>query len=147
MSNEAKLKDYIHFYLGAQCLIGNSKKVKYVRMVNETGLSVCIGTNSNDIQIWHKTSSCKLILREFADLTDAECLEGAIILANAGHLSDESKIYQFRELLSKNGFWNRQTNIPGSKWALLIAFLTKKCSVDVFWLIGDGLAVKESELK
>lgn len=70
-----KLKDYIHFYLGCECLIGDKKEIDYIQMVNETGLSVCTGTNKNDIQLWYKTSSCKPILRPLSDMTEEEFIE------------------------------------------------------------------------
>lgn len=41
-------------------------------MVNETGLSVCTGTNAKNIPIWYKTKSCKPLLRPLSDMKEDE---------------------------------------------------------------------------
>jgi len=67
-----EIKDYIHYYLGQPCLIGDSKGVDYIRMVNETGLSVCTGTNKNGIPVWYKSNTCKPLLRPLSSMTEDE---------------------------------------------------------------------------
>lgn len=72
---KAELKNYIHLYLGCPCLIGDSTEIQYVRMVNETGLSVCTGTNAKNIPTWYKTSWCKPILRPVSSISKKELLK------------------------------------------------------------------------
>lgn len=70
-----ELKDYLHLYLGCECRIGDSPDPHHVLMVNETGLSICTGTNVNGIPIWYKTAHAKLVLRPLSDMTELGLLE------------------------------------------------------------------------
>lgn len=120
-----KLKDYIHFYLGCECLIGDKKEIDYIQMVNETGLSVCTGTNKNDIQLWYKTSSCKPILRPLSDMTEEENKEAM-------------KMYYVDdvELLP----WFSKQHFELTRWLLSKHF-------DIFGLITDGIAIDKTTYK
>ena len=54
-------------------------------------------------------------IKKIMDLfTDEQCLKGSEIIGGASHLSPESQIHQFRQLM-EDGFY-RQTNISGSSW-------------------------------
>jgi hypothetical protein len=62
-------------------------------------------------------------VRQFSDLTDVECLSLSELTGCADHLSEQSQIHQVRELFQNNGFYNRQTNLPGRIWLKIIDYL------------------------
>lgn len=66
------IKDYLHLYLGCECKIADHEKTYFIRMVNETGLSVCIGTNTNGVPIWYKSNTCKPSLRPLSSIKKEE---------------------------------------------------------------------------
>ena len=66
-----ELKDFIHLYLGCECVIGSDLSTKEtVQAVSKD--SVCVGINKYGVESWYKTKSIKLILRPLNDMTDEE---------------------------------------------------------------------------
>lgn len=66
-------------------------------------------------------SSTAGVLIDHNNFTDEQCLKASGIVGGASHLSHDSQIFQFRELM-KEGFY-RQTNIPGNNWFKLYEYL------------------------
>jgi len=118
-----ELKDYLHLYLGCECRIADYDTRYWVRMVNETGLSVCTYVNSKGILIWWKTKDCKIILRPLESMTEDDSYE----LEMLGHQLVLSKV-------STNEFHAART----------IWFL--KNHFDIFGLIEAGLAIDKTTL-
>lgn len=52
----------------------------------------------------------------FDNLTDEQALKIANAVGNSNHLSDEGKIAQIKQFFSKNGFYNKTSNLTGSQW-------------------------------
>jgi len=69
---------------------------------------------------------CRLIAKSIESITDEDALEGSDLLRNANHLSEESRIIQFKRLFESPNFWVNQTNIPLSKFFIVIDFLRSK---------------------
>lgn len=127
-----KIEDYLHLYLGCECKIVGHKEVDYIRMVNETGLSICTGANNVGVQLWYKSNVCKPILRPLSDITEEELKE---------YLS-------FRDAANDMGIGKYGINM-GSHTGLSegagCLWLTKH-GFDIFFLIESGLAIDKSTL-
>lgn len=67
-----------------------------------------------------------LQLKPLESITDEDALEGSDLLRNTSHLSEESRIIQFKRLFESPNFWVNQTNIPLSKFFIVIDFLRSK---------------------
>lgn len=65
-------------------------------------------------------------VRKLEEITDEHVLECSKIIGGNDHISDESKIYQFRELFCTNKLYNQQTNIPGIRWYRVFKYLESK---------------------
>lgn len=86
-----------------------------------------------------------LILRENSPSISLEKLSDAHALAIFNSLqdqntTDESKIYQMKDLLTTNRFYNEITNIPGNGWWKIFSFLLSK---GYYW---DGLSRSIADL-
>jgi hypothetical protein len=64
--------------------------------------------------------------KELIELSDEDALEASKLLGGASHLSDNGQIFQAKELLTTNKFFNHQTNIPGIKWWRALKYLESK---------------------
>jgi len=65
-------------------------------------------------------------MKHITKLTDEDALEVSKIFANGLHLSEESQIFQIKELLTSNKLYNHQTNIPGMRWYRAFKYLESK---------------------
>lgn len=129
-TGNTKTKDisqYLHLYLGCQCLIGDSKNVHFIEMVSP--MYVCTGTNKISIQMWYKKSACKPVLRPLSDMTEEERTE--LICTDI----DEYKPLKIK--LKVGDYY------PESK--RFIYLLSKH--FDLFGLIESGLAIDKTTLK
>jgi hypothetical protein len=117
-------------------LINHKKPVK-VRWVH---------TESQNLTYLYPCSyeEVKLILRPLSDMTGDECIKVASILGVSSHLSNESKIFQVKELMAD--IFHKQTNIPGYRWMQLTKYLLSK-GFDLFDLIGAGLAIDKTKMQ
>lgn len=129
-----QLKDYLHLYLGCECRIGDSPDPHHVLMVNETGLSICTGTNVKGIPIWYKTAHAKLVLRPLSDMTEEEFEVFKSYCEN-----DFSKMVII-ESMSKDESYTRLCHQAEAQRYLLSR------SFDLFNLIPEGLAIDKTTL-
>lgn len=67
-----------------------------------------------------------LALKSVSDITDEDALQGSKLVGGASHLSDESQIFQFKQLFESPNFWTRQTNIPLVKSLRVFDYLRSK---------------------
>lgn len=65
-------------------------------------------------------------MKKITELTDADALEVANIIGGANHLSEDSRIYQMKDLLTTNRLYNAQTNIFGISWFKAFKYLESK---------------------
>ena len=63
-------------------------------------------------------------MKHLETITDQEALKAIDIVGGASHLSNDSKIHQFKELME--GRFNKQTNIPGIRWYRMFKYLESK---------------------
>ena len=102
-------------------------------MVNETGLSVCTGTDINGVHIWWKSKDCKLLLRPLSDMTEDE---GFALSDIMGFFTPDNFISAIKS---------------GSKYVMdfrlsfeLTQYLLKQ-GFDLFGLIESGLAIDKTK--
>lgn len=67
-----------------------------------------------------------LQLKLISNITDEDALKAVELLGNSSHLSEESQIFQFKQLFESPNFWVKQTNIPLNKSLLMFDFLRSK---------------------
>lgn len=128
-----QLKDYLHLYLGCECRITGYSELRHILMVNETGLSVCTGTDINGVHIWWKSKDCKLLLRPLSDMTEDE---GFALSDIMGFFTPDNFISAIKS---------------GSKYVMdfrlsfeLTQYLLKQ-GFDLFGLIESGLAIDKTK--
>lgn len=119
MGKEKNIKDYLHLYLGCECLLHlelgtMSEKLTGVTE-NEDGETICYFLNSN--KSFRKSDTVKLLLRPLSDMTE-----------------EEKKEYG-----KGKSFINVQYLSPADFMYLLLRHF------DVFGLIESGLAIDKEE--
>lgn len=67
-----------------------------------------------------------LQLKSISNITNVDALKAVDLLGNSSHLSEESRISQFKQLFESPNFWVKQTNIPLNKSLLMFDFLRSK---------------------
>lgn len=67
-----------------------------------------------------------LELKQLSSISDEDALEVATLLGNCNHISDESKIYQAKDLIATPKFYTAQTNITANQWLKVIDFLRSR---------------------
>lgn len=140
---QTQLKDVIHLYMGAQCLIGDNKHPDIVMMLNETGLSVCTGTNNKGIPIWYKTASCKLLLRPLSSISREEVTELWLLLEYNTGARISSIIYLFKTLFEDKDFDDPEDAFSFSDTVKVLNRL-RKHSFDCDNLIPTGQAIDKT---
>jgi len=63
-------------------------------------------------------------MQNLDEISDTEAIVAANILGGADHITNESKIHQFKELMK--GRFNKQTNIPGQRWYRVFKYLERQ---------------------
>ena len=67
-----------------------------------------------------------LELTHIDKITDEHALELSKIIGGANHLSNESQIFQLKQLFSSPNFYVNQTNISASRWLKAFQYLYSK---------------------
>jgi capsule polysaccharide export protein KpsC/LpsZ len=67
-----------------------------------------------------------LELKPLSKITDDDALYAADLLRNGSHLSNESRIFQFKKLFESPNFWVNQTNIPLNNMLKVFDYLRSK---------------------
>lgn len=115
------MREWVLRVLNENCVAGLTDEDK-----NRTAQDILLETYEDLIVIFsgqpHAFTTPIRPVRSFSDLTDEECLIASGVVGGASHLSNDSQIHQFRELM-KEGFY-RQTNVPGNNWFKLQDYLT-----------------------
>lgn len=62
-------------------------------------------------------------MKNITELTDEDALKVFDIMGSGNPISDESKIFQIKDLLTTNKFYNQQTNLPGNTWLKIFKYL------------------------
>jgi len=102
---------------------------KYANDVLELTKGISRNNASNELRALDDLSGFVLELtqepyKKLEAITDEDAIKASEILGGVGHISNEAKIHQLKELLSK--YHNGQTNIPGYNWYKLFQFLEKE---------------------
>jgi len=85
------------------------------------------------------SNKCYLRLKPLSKISDEDALFGSSLLKGSSHLSNESRIYQFKQLFESPNFWVNQTNIPLNNMLVCFDFLRSKS----YALPYMGLSVEE----
>ena len=67
-----------------------------------------------------------LDLKDILKISNEDALQAVDLLGNSNHLSEESRIFQFKELFESPNFWVNQTNISLVKMLKVFDFLRSK---------------------
>jgi len=159
-----ELKDFIHLYLGCECVIGSDLSTREtVQAVSKD--SVCVGINKYGVEGWYKTKSIKPILRPLSDMTKEDFIDIFKQVSLIG-LSDcqfifgkeedevwcnaekEGKVidsisydYNLFKMMDNDGRFHPLNPQSEAIKILLIKHL------DIFGLIEAGLAIDKTTLK
>ena len=141
-----QLKDYLHLYLGCECIFEGSW-YELVGIITNLPLEEEQEYNVrlyNDHHGHEKSlyEDVKPLLRPLSDMTDEELLHAGKIFG-WHHLSDSSIIAQTKELMTTNYFYTKQTNIHGGTWVDVFHYLLSR-HLDLFDLIPDGIAIDKT---
>ena len=121
-----KIEDYLHLYLGCECIIGDSITTETIEAVSKN--SICTGENKYGIDCWYKISAAKPILRPLSDMTEEE--EKYVGLGLKAGIANASML--------KSRYFHSMT--PKVFYYLLSKHF------DLFGLIESGFAVNAAEI-
>lgn len=132
-----EIKDYLHLYLGCECLANDEQFKLYGVEVTDTGTLAYDGTMIDGIHQcwWIENCDFKLILRPLSDMTEEE---GKFIVDN----------YSFRSVSmphNKKGFGIEIAKRLSEQMAVAQYLLSKH--FDLFNLHEQGLCLYKSDLK
>jgi hypothetical protein len=136
-----ELKDFIHLYLGCECVIGDSNVKETIQAVSE--YSICTGSNKHGVDSWYKIPSVKPILRPLSDMTEEEKVT-LFDLEISNYSEYKSKLIAVDLWIQR---WQRYPSTEFGKWfPKTFLFLLSK-HFDIFGLIESGLAIDSKTLK